>query len=358
MLRMRSLFKGILSVGFLCLTGSIAFLAKADNSRNSSNARQAQSRSFELGFAPIPRQPSDTQSWLDTIALLSKNSEFILHHSKVDWPYCAGITTAENSAITQNLNFITGLAKEAQLSLFLVIDPLETHRERIDPDLAPTVGTNFADRLVRQAFTNCALRIAQTVKPAYLALGSEINTYILKNPQDSQNLVSLYTETYRRIKQEIPELQMSTTFQFELLNGTFSGLAQWSLLEELEPSLDFIAISTYPSPWFKSPKQIPRNYYRQLRKHSAKPIVIAESGWPSGGDRAYHGSQHNQNQFIKQLPRLSRGIDLRLWIWWFLHDWASGGYGDFFNTMGLRYSDGGAKRSWYLWQQLKARPKF
>ena len=57
------------------------------------------------------------------------------------------------------------------------------------------------------------------------------------------------------------------------------------------------------------------------------------------------------------MDALTSALDLRLWIWWFLHDWDGPEYGAFFQTMGLRASDGGVKESWASWLDLVQRPR-
>jgi len=91
--------------------------------------------------------------------------------------------------------------------------------------------------------------------------------------------------------------------------------------------------------------------------HTSKPIIIAESGWPTGGSSEFHGSSENQKDFVAKIPELAKEINLKLWIWWFLHDWQGEGYPDYFKTMGLKTSDGQEKPAWKTWQQIFALPK-
>ena len=121
-----------------------------------------------------------------------------------------------------------------------------------------------------------------------------------------------------------------------------------------EDKVDVIAITTYPSPWFNNPGDMPENYYTQLKQHTDKPIIVAESGWPSSGNPSYHGSLVNQNRFLERFIELTADIDLELWIYWFLHDWDD--IPDFFRTMGLRTSRGIPKPAWFTWRRISGSP--
>lgn len=319
------------------------------------------SRSFYMGFVAIPEQPVTTQAWLDAFELLKDNADFVLIHSAVDWEkFVDSSQTERTAASTPNLetvNFLGLMSRQKNLKLFIVLDPLRTdNRDEIDTKLPSEVGVDFGDEKVRNAFKNYAIRIAKDYKPEYLGLGSEINTYMNKNPQDADNLVLLIEETIPLIREESPSTKITSTFQYEGLIGKIED-AQWSLFEKVEPKIDLISITTYPSPWFNTPNEIPIEYYGQIKEHTNKPIIIAESGWPTGGESSFHGSEENQKEFVKKFPQLIKEIDVKLWIWWFLHDWQGEGYPDFFKTMGLSTSDGNEKTSWNSWQDIHSLTK-
>jgi len=323
-------------------------------------------RSFELGFMAIPKQPITTDAWFNAFELLRDNGEFVLIHAHIDWLDFVDSSDTVFEIRPQNLestNFLSEMAKMYGLKTFIVIDPLEgTNREEIDAKarmLSPELSRLplFSDEKLRKAFKNYSVRIARDYKPEYLGLGSEINTYIAKNPEDAENLISLIKETIPLVKQVSPNTKITVTFQFDQLNGTsFSGKTQWDILASLESKLDLVAISSYPSLWFASPEEIPDNYYSQIKEHTNKPIIMAESGWPTAGAAQYHGSYENQNKFLLRFIALTKDLDLKLWIWWFLHDQPGDGYLDFFRTMGMRTSDGQEKPAWKTWQSIHALP--
>jgi len=306
-------------------------------------------RDFFMGCVAVPRQPLDESSWINAFELLGNNAEFVLHHVQIDWELFENTSDVDinQSEELQFLYFITEMSKLYNLDVFIVIDPLTQNRENLDPN---SVGMNFSVSGVRQAFKNIAIHIAQYYSPIYLGLGSEVNTYIHHHPEDKNNFISLYKETYDLVKQESSETKITTTLQFESMAGLHEAEAHFEIIDEFEPKLDIIGITTYPSPYFRTPDEIPDTYYSQLKEYTNKPVIVAESGWPSGGNLAYHGSEKNQRRFLIRFVELTIDIDLELWIWWFLHDWEE--YGDFFSTMGLRKSNGIPKTSWFVWKNI------
>lgn len=315
------------------------------------------SRSFDMGCVPIPAQPLTTKAWLDTFDLLGKNADYVLHHAHVDWSDFVKGANVPSSRGIEDLKFISGMSRKNNLKLFVVIDPLSPDREKIDPALPRSIGANFRDRKVREAFKNYSLRIAREFRPHYMGLGSEINIYLSKHPGEIRDFFSLYRETCNDIKKILPDTKITSTFQFETLSGVAGNTAQWQILKLFEPKLDAVAITTYPSPWFETPDKMPPDYYSKIKKYTRKPIIVAESGWPSEGEKRYHASAENQERFLLRFIELNKDVKLKLWIWWFLHDWKSGGYADFFKTMGLISADGKEKPSWVIWQKIHELPK-
>lgn len=321
-------------------------------------------KALDMGCVAVPPQTLingeltiTTSDWLEAFELMKNNADYVLHHTGIDWAmFVQGSDIQRDAATTPHLestNFIAGMAELKGLKTFIVLDPISQNREEIDP-LA--IGPDFNDGNVRNAFKNYAVRIARDYKPVYMGLLPEANTYITKHPDDADNIISLYKETYDLVKQESPQTIVTATFQLEAMAGAAGNNPQWEIIDLFEPKLDVIAVTTYPSFFFDNPDALPNTYYSQIAQHTSKPIIFAESGWSSGGDVQFHGSYENQERFLRRIVELTSDIDLRLWIWWFLHDQRIEIPGnpiqDWFKTLGLRESDGTAKLSWITWQEI------
>lgn len=88
------------------------------------NPEGGSSRTFQMGFAPIPRQHLTAQAWLDAFDLLKKNAEFVLHHARIEWENSSSGEKTNRGREWESLKFISGMAERYGLKLFLVMDPL------------------------------------------------------------------------------------------------------------------------------------------------------------------------------------------------------------------------------------------
>src|SRR3989338_7375726 len=270
-------------------------------------------RKFALGFTPIPKQPINEKAWIGLFELLKQNSEFVLHHIHFDW-------------------------KEFSKSP--------------DVNSAKKWKKNFGDQNIRQTFKNVAFRIARDYKPRYIALGSEMNTYFRRYPEDVNRFITLCAETIALIKSISPETFVTVTFKYELMTGKVDGKTDWLLMNAIVNQMDLLSITTYPSIYFVNPEAILADYYSQLKQYTSKPVIVAESGWPTAGKSEFHGSSASQKKFVERFVILTRDLDLPPWIWWFFHDWAGGGYPEFFKSMGLFTSSGNPKPAFQSWQKI------
>lgn len=316
---------------------------------------QKEPGNFQMGFVAVPLEPATPQGWIKTFDLIRQNGEVVLHHSSLgnqEWEmFAQGVD--QTTPQFEFLNFISQMTVQNGLSLFLMVDPLSQNRE--EHTIPPGMGNNFGDPKPRQAFLNYTLRLVRDYKPRFLGLFSEVNTYVLHHPDDADHVFSLIDEVRQTVKKEFPNIQVTTSVQYELLCGTFGGNPQWQMVARLKGN-DSLSITTYPGAFFDSPGRMPPDYYSKLSSFTQQPIWVAESGWPSMGNRGFRGgSIENQRQFVRAFPQLIQELDVRLWIWWFLHDLSDPSYPEQFRSMGLRTSTSVEKPSWKEWQMIRQR---
>lgn len=340
------------------LTGGISNVTGSANETHGGSVNQTnvsgtggelpETRSFEMGNLPVPEQPITTESWIRTFDSIADGGEVVLTHEHVDWANFVSSSDPADESGLAGIKFVSAMAEQRNMELFIVVD----YRGNDGTGFGGTaLGEDFSDPEVRNAFKNFAVRLARDYSPKYLGLGSEVNTYMNLNSGDADNLRSLIAETRAAVKDAAPATIVTSTFQYEEMIDK----NEWNYFDAVEPSVDMVAITTYPSLKFSSPSAIPENYYKQVRSHSSKPLIIAESGWPSEGTN-YHGSEANLDAFLDRVVELNSGNDLKLWIYWFVHDWAGEEYGDYFKSMGLKKSDGTPKSAWEIWKRIGSLP--
>jgi hypothetical protein len=167
--------------------------------------------------------------------------------------------------------------------------------------------------------------------------------------------VDLYAEVYDEVKAVSPNTNVFTNFQLEKMKGLRGGLfggtndpdkAQWFLLDRFKQ--DIVSFSTYPMLIYKSPSEIPSDYYdEKITAHTSKPIAFTEIGWHSDDDiPGWESSGTEQAEFIETFFTLTRNLDMPIAIWSFMFDQD---IPDPFKHTGLIHNDGTAKPAWDAW---------
>jgi hypothetical protein len=312
-------------------------------------------------------------SVLGTFHAIREHGDVVLIQQPVPWDDFRTGVDGKSKALDDIHNQVK-LAWLNGLDAIYVVDPLNGLDRRQFAGLpSDLTGADFRNPIVRAAYQNFALRLAKDFHPRFLGLASEINTYADAFPGDFPNFLSLYRETYQKIKTESPETKVFVTFQWEDLNeydatGLGRGASiKWEAIEAFEPDLDVWAISTYPFIAFSSAAGIPKDYYSVLLARTTKPLAVGEGGFGSVDMPPAHGSPQDQVLYLQSLHDQIGGR-LAFWIYLTLddlnldayqHALQSQGQGDlvntlrFFSMLGLRQRDGTPKPALAVWDSFR-----
>lgn len=328
------------------------------------------------GFFPTPPEVS-LESVFAHYKTMGQHADVSLVQEGIPWTEFVKGVDVKSQKITDMQNART-LALANNLDLIYIVDPLNGLNRREFAGLPKDWETSFANPDVRNAYRNYAMRILREFKPRYLGLASEINTYMEAYPQDTENFISLYQETYAAIKAEAPETQVFVTFQWEQLNN-LAGFEQagvpyqtkWEQIEAFEPQLDLWVISSYPFIVFPTGAEIPADYYSALLTHTAKPLAVAEGGFVSRQTGHIPGTPQDQVDYLKAI-HTQIGSRLDFWIYLLLSDLNGTSYAKifrqqgaqeddittlgFFVNVGLLEKDGTAKPAMELWDSYRQAP--
>ena len=242
--------------------------------------------------------------------------------------------------------------QRAGLHTILGLSPTTLDQQRGAIDAPPAVRQtarsplSFGDPVVRGAFTETARKMAE-LKPPYLCLATEINLLAFANLQEYLLFASLYQETYREVKRISPKTKVFVSFQwdwFRVLDDRepeANKLAEHTKLIDVFRPLDVVAFTTYPSPLYQSPADLPPDYYTSMSRHlrPGDEILLMEVGWPTTGT----GTEAEQAAYIQRLPDLLRGLDISIMAWALLHDVKVPAFDANLNTVGLLDYDGNRK---------------
>ncbi|MFH1072201.1 MAG: hypothetical protein V1743_02115 [Nanoarchaeota archaeon] len=215
------------------------------------------------------------------------------------------------------------------------------------------------DDATKQSYKDSMVAFAQKYKPAYLGIGIEVNILYEKSPADFDSFAAFYSEVYDAVKAVSPDTKVFTVFQLERMKGMHGGLfggtndpakAEWQLLDRF-PKADLIAFTTYPDLIYKSPAEIPADYYTEIRTKTAKPIAFTEIGWHSAASPAgWESSEERQAAFVTRFFELTKELKPEFVVWSFLYDQDTI---EPFNTMGLIDKEGKMKTAFNIWRDAR-----
>lgn len=320
-------------------------------------------RAFMMGISTLPRE-LNAESYEDAFRLAGEAGDIVLIQRAPPWEdflpgnsvssATADTTAAEKAAI-----------EEHGLRLFFAIDPTDgaTGRDRLAGLPASHEGQTFQDEDIQSSFVAFAEYVALNYRPAYLALGVEMNLFLDDDQDELAAFRDVYSAAYRRVKDASPDTKVTVTFQYEdmqaLLPTERAHFPSWQLLAFFEDEMDVAAISTYPSLVYAAASEIPGNYYSQLRAFTDKPIVIAEAGFASedSSTGGHPGDESEQAAFVERLLGEAEDLEMPFVVWFAGWDptYAEGTAFDLFRHIGLLTSDGSEKLAWPVWYEAASR---
>lgn len=321
-------------------------------------------RNSRLGFSSLPPERT-SDSYIGAFATAAQYGDAILVQRTPPWEdFMPGGSVSKQT--TDSTRLEVALVEQYGLRLFYALDPTDgvVQRSRL-ANLPPSVDpqSGFKDPKVREAFIAYATYVAKNYRPAYMALGVEVNMTFERAPEQFEAYLSLYVEAYAVVKGNSPSTKVFPTFQLEDLQGTFGDVhpPRWELFDRFRGRMDLLAVSTYPFLGeAKSAADIRTDYYSQLKQHWDGEIIISEAGYASAPveGRVTVGTEADQQAFVERLLSESHSLGFSLVVWFAALDpaFASSGATSVFKDIGLRKSDGSNKLAWATWESWAARP--
>ena len=138
------------------------------------------------GFFPTPAE-INLEAVFEIYRKMGQHGNVVLLQREIPWKDFKKSADVKSSQIDDIHNQYL-LAHQNNLDVIFIVDPLNGLNRREFYNLPFGWKASFANPDVRNAITNFTLRIVRDFKPAYLGLGSEINTYADTSPEGFQTL--------------------------------------------------------------------------------------------------------------------------------------------------------------------------
>ena len=316
-----------------------------------------------LGVQPWEETPS---AHVDTFATAARHADLVSIARVPPWEdFFPGAEVSEETHALMRLE--RDLVRQYGLSLLFAIDPTDSAVQRTRVAGLPgggDTGAGFLREDVQEALVAYAIYVATNYEPEYLAVGVEINMLRARAPGQFVGFLKAYARVYDAVKSIRPETRVFPTFQLEDLLGklTQEHPPQWDAIDAFGGRIDALAFSTYPylSSSIRLVREIPEDYYRQLRERFSGEILISEAGYASATieGHSWVGSEREQEEFLLRLLGDAEANGFSAVVWGAERDPAQSRQGGaaVLNDVGLRYSDGADKLAWAVWREWARRP--
>ncbi len=320
-------------------------------------------RSFQLGFSDVPRELT-SEAYTRHFDLVANYGETILMQRPASWAdFLPGGSISD--ATREEVIAAREAARIRGLETVVALDPFDpASRGRLQGLPSEYEGRTLADTDLRAAFVAEAEFLARNMRPAYLVLGTEVNTTYERNPEGYFAFLEAYQEAYDVVKAASPQTQVLVTYQYEELLGVVPELPphapRWELLDDLAGRLDLLGLTSYPSFAYPTARKVPLEYYLQVQDHTDLPVAFIGVGFASGPGRGgvNASTEPEQRRFLQRLLEDAFTLRAPLLVWFAAEDlgFAATAPYDLLNSIGLRDAGGSAKESWSVWVETSNRP--
>ncbi len=221
---------------------------------------------------------------------------------------------------------------------------------------------NWSNATMRALFLQTLIRTADSLQPAYLFIGNEVDFYIAQDSSDYVNFVSFYHTAYDSVKAHSPSTKVGTVFNFEHLSGSGTLNAwtspHWSAMDMIDTAkLDILGLSVYPFFSYSTASAVPLTYLDSaFDRLGNKPLAITETGWP--GDSligSWYANPQQQVDYVGRLFSMINGRNVEVVNWLFLNylqDTTNDMDKLIFKSIAMRDSLGNDRPALALWQSM------
>jgi hypothetical protein len=296
-------------------------------------------RSFLMGFSPwLYDATVEAQDWV--YSKINAEGDVVSNHLEEGVPWQA---MYDNQDLSGNYRAELQSRKDRRVpgkKSLVQINPLNISRNGLaenrgadpnEPLTAPWNGYALNSPQVKQAFLNYAKRMVAFMQPDYLLIGVEVNLLIRNAPTLWPAYVDLHQHVYSGIKALYPTLPVAVSVFcvpfFPEFSGSDNLAAQKAGLDDLTPSLDFVAWSLHPFMSGLLAESFPDDYLDRLFAMTSLPIAVSESSYPaqvwssSSPPLTFNGSPEKQDAFLVKMLEASQKRKALFVIWFCVRDY-------------------------------------
>lgn len=320
-------------------------------------------RPFRLGFSSLPARLDDA-AYVEALDLAALYGDLVLIQRSPSWTaFLPGVEPPEE--LRELTRREVRAIEERKLTLIYAIDPYNpADRSRLAALPEGYAGAGIQNPDLRAALVAEARFVAGAYQPDYVAFGIEVNATFDRSPAEYEAYLAVYREVYDAIKEVSPRTLVFPTFQYEQLLGVtpweVAHPPRWERLAEFGERLDLVAIATFPSLVHEVARDVPADYYAQLRDHTNLPIAFAATGFSSapGPGGINSSTPDEQRRYLRRLLVDAEALQSPFVVWYASRDpaFVSDLPIELLRSSGLQDTAGRPKEAWPVWAEAARRP--
>jgi hypothetical protein len=246
------------------------------------NDETPQERSFRMGFQnSAPRVDFDLIQ--QSLAIWTQRADAAMITTEVPWDdLLAGVSAQKY--VADNFEGLVEFYRSKNFRLWVYIDPVNGLNRAADANALVKRGKSIADADTQILYKRFVIVMDSMLRPDHLGLALETNLIKILSPSDIyQGVKKVTTEVAAEIKARGSKAKVSISVQAEAAWGKFTNQDYVGIGQDMAdfPFSEEIGISSYPYLFYKSPSDIPHDYYLRLVDGRNLPCFVTEGGWTS-----------------------------------------------------------------------------
>jgi hypothetical protein len=267
-------------------------------------------RSYFMGFSVVPPKP-DIGIALKSLDIWSKRADAAIMHLDVPWAQLlAGGSAAD--ALRKDGVDLEHYYRSKHLKLVVTIDVTNGLARESEAAALVAAHRSITEPAIQRMYRDYVGTLVEMLHPDYLGLAAETNLVRAIAPRPVYDaVVRMTNDAAADVRRTHPArtLPLYISVQVETAWGKLGKQTPYvGIAQDLRdfPFMNVIGLSSYPYlGGFKTPADIPVNYYSRIKGQGTLPVMVVEGGWPSGSVRgAFSSSPELQAQYISRQSEL------------------------------------------------------
>jgi hypothetical protein len=267
-----------------------------------------------MGFSHIPPSPNQTTA-VASLEMWRSRADAAVMHMNVQWAAMLGGKSATDAARADALE-LANYYRSHDLPIVLMLDVTDgLARDKEAPELV-AAGRSITEPAIQRLYRDYVVAIVDVVRPTHIGLAAEPNLIRAAAPRPVYDaLVRMTSDAAADLRARGVTTPLYVSAQVETAWGRLAGNGSGTYvgIDDLVHDFPFIGalgLSSYPYlAGYRTPEEIPADYYGRVAGARALPVLVVEGGWPSGSVPGLQSSPEMQARYIRRQADLLRSVN-------------------------------------------------